>query len=439
MKHLFFRTSVAVYLLFCFASKASAEQSFRLIVGVYPDVSYSASDAGKTLTILRNKMVEQCGPVSFPNPRRIELSGDLPSNVVMDSRRPKHMNLYSATGTSVQVVPIIMACPDPVITGFISGCARPGGPIFVRKRPSRARDAQVWGHEIGHAQGLNSSFSGYVGGHNQNFGFLMYASASENNWAMTSAECNQYYTTQTFPPADQGEAIIIDEPLAVTGEISKKTDAPTDFDDEQFARSYLLAEWPHGLDSEILDSNREIVSRMAREALLNDDVELWPNSVLVAGYTNFDGAVSLISKVLETTNIDTNFATENPEEAAFLVNDAKVNAGVALGYLAFEGREEASNLLVPLISPKNNFLSIPFLDDGRDTQRLSQHLAILATTGLALAASNNTELQTVLNNHRSAALVGQYDLGVDDAFFDQLEELGKGAQGKTLDEVLGSQ
>lgn len=440
MKKLVSVSWLNVCLMLGVAPNASAEQVFSLIIGVHPSVPYSSSQAGKTLTHMRDKLFEQCGMIRFPNVRRIELSDKLPEKVIMDTNRPKHMNSYRKTGTSIQVVPFIATCgKDSPIKGFIGGCAVPGGPILVVKRPSRKRDAQIWGHEIGHAQGLNSKYPGYINGHNPNFGFLMYASANQSNWAMSSAECSQYYTVQTFPPKDQGEAIIIDEPLAIKDEQNKKQDEEISFDDEQFARSYLSAEWPHGLDLSVIGDRDELVARLAFEALRENDVELWPNSVLVAGYNNFDDALPLIEKVLGTTQIETDFAAENPEEAAYLINDAKMNAGVALGYLAFEANETAAQLLLQLISPNNNINSIPFADDGRDLQALSQNLAIMATTGLSLAASKNSDLQSRFESHQNAARAGQYDLGVDDLFFDQLNELSIEAQGKSLTEVLSSQ
>lgn len=417
-------------------SGAQAEQSFEIVVGVHEDVSYSAKDAGKTLTVIRNKLYGKCGPIKFPKARRVSISSDLPDNVIMDSARPDHINLYLATDTSLQMVPAIAACPKPPTTGKIGGCARPGGPILVTKRASRARDAQIWAHEIGHAQGLNSRFGGYVKGHNPNFGSLMFAAANPKNWGMTKAECTQYYTVQTFPPAPASESIIVDEPLAISDEVDSEDEPNRDEDTGNFARDYLVSEWPHGLDVALFNANSNALSEMARVALEEDDVELWPNSVLVAGFANFEGAFELIAKVLETSEVDTEFARSYPEEAAFLINDAKINAGVAIGYLSYHGVPEATDLLVRLISPNRNLASVPFGDDSRDIQQLSQNLAILATTGLSIAVSGNPGLRSIFENHKNASRAGQYDLGVDEAFFDQLEELSKSQQNGSLGDIL---
>ena len=397
---------------------AMAEAKIHFIIGVHPDVTYSAQKIGRVLSKYRAKMSNACGPIEFPSPSRAVLDSNLPSEV--DGSDQDVLADYRATGTSIQIVPFISACGRGPVRGTIGGCARPRGPILVVPSFTEGYDAQIWAHEVGHAQRLNGSFPDYGGkSHSDVEGALMQAKASPNNWGMSTAECTTYYKAQTFAPTVDGEAIILEDPA---------TD-PAPAADDTPAEAFLKSRWLHGMDFEELEANREAIVAAAQAAFDTGTVEMWPNAVLVVGYAGGDAALGQISTALDIDKAET------PEQAVFL-NDAKINSGLALAYLAYQGNADAFGRLVPLLSPKSVLNSVPFADDGRDPEQLSKSVSIMATVGLSIVATRSDRAAELLDNQRQSQRAGAFDLGVKDSYFDLLDETSKSFRGRSLQDVL---
>lgn len=396
--------SLAIGALAVIAMPAWAERGFTVYIGVHPEVDYSAREAGETLSIWRRSMSAQCGAFEFFSPSLSTLDDDLPNEV--DGGSQAVLQQFANSGTSIQVVPSIVACPEPPARGLILGCARPKGPILAVKRSNRRQDAQIWAHEVGHAQGLNRTFPGYNGGHNDKFGYLMYRSASKANWDMTDAECDQYFTSQNFPPAVTAVAEDI-----VIPDLPEEAPSP----DEALPLQILEADWPHGFDFVWVERLGESLISASEMAIDEGNIRLWPNSVLVIGYANAEGALNRLITVL---------SLEEAEEIDRLsLNEAKANAMLALGYLAFHVNGDALPPLINGMSPNRVQSSIPILNDGRKTTEVARQIARSSTVGLAIAASQSDRAAELLEEQRMLQERGAYDIGVDDAYFNSLNEL----------------
>ncbi|MEL7114273.1 MAG: hypothetical protein AAGP08_01565 [Pseudomonadota bacterium] len=412
-----------------FGSAAKAETSFNIVIGVHPNASYSPENAGKTLTKIRNEIQSRCGDLAFPSPKMRALDASLPH--IVNGGSETQLRRFAATGTSVQVVSTIAACPDPAVGGRILGCARPRGPILVVQHGGISSNAQIWAHELGHAQGLIGDFGSYVDGHNTNAGFLMSNRANPNNWRMYVSECRQFYTAQNFPPIIEVDAIIEDVPL-VLGEFEEAVEADPI---EPTARDYLSSYWMHGLDFSVFEDDRDAILEQAIAAVSGDDYLLWPNSVLVLGYAAPDPALDLIGKVLQTETAENADADGSPLEIASAINDAKINAATALGYLAFQGDTGALDLLAPLTSPEDN-RAFPFIEETRDIGTLSVSLALSASVGEALAAARGEQAQALSVEQRSERFSDETELSIDESYFERLDALTESLRGNTLLDVL---
>lgn len=383
---------------------ANAERGFTIEIGVHQEVNYSANEAGQTLSVLRRELSNRCGAFNFFTPTMTNLDNSLPRDV--DGGSQSVLRQFASTETSIQIVPAIVACPTPPVNGIILGCARPKGPILVVKRSNRQRDAQVWAHEIGHAQGLGGAFSGYVEGHNTEFGSLMYRAAGTANWGMIDAECDQYFRSQNFPPAVNAATEEIVLPDLPEDEASSNEGLP---------QQILGADWPHGFDFAWVERIGEPLITASESAIDEADVGLWPNAVLVIGYANAEGALDRLIRVLSFEE------AEEPDRLS--LNEAKANAALSLGYLAFHGNSDALSQLSNLTSPNLVQNSIPVLGDGREPGEVARQIARTSTVGLAIAATQYDEAAAMLEEQRFRQERGAFDLGVDDQYFDSLDNI----------------
>jgi hypothetical protein len=399
-------------------TSVSAEQAFTLRIGVHPKTSYSAQEAGETLAIWAKRLSAACGDVSFDGAVILPISDDLPSSV--DGGSQSVLQAFARTQTSIQVVSEISACPKPASSGFILGCARPKGPILVVKRPDRERDAQIWAHEVGHAQGLNSSFSGYTDAHNTVYGSLMFKSANSENWDMSKTECEQYFSAQDFPPAITAieEQIIIPELPQETMET--ESNLPTQL---------LASDWPHGFDFQWIETLGEPLLTAAETALDEGDYTLWPNAVLVVGFANSEGAFERLTRVLSAE------ATDDPSTRLFL-NEAKANAMLAMGYLAYHGNMQAPTILRDAMSPNRVSAVVLVADDGRPSELIFRQIARASTVALAIAAPRSDQAASFLQDQRNFQERGAYDIGVDDEYFIRLEELTSSIRERGLEALI---
>lgn len=412
--------SIATIVLGLSVTQVANANTFRLTIGVHPRVTYSESNVLRTVTIMQEKLLGSCGPATFEVARVVSLDAGLPHNVNLDA--PGVLELFAATGTSVQVVASITHCGGAPARGFILGCARRGGPVLVKGMRTRDADAQVWAHEIGRAQGLGASFSGYENAHNPTSGFLMFASANPRAWAMDHNECKQFYSRQTFPPRSIANPMaVISTAAAMAGEDRERSPA----------EEFLASLWFHGLDFAAFERDREAILEAAIASIDIQDVELWPNAVLVIGYAGEDGAFEQVRHIL--------FSEGNGEDRvdAGYRNDARINAATALGYLAYQGDRNAIELLQVLRNPNANFAVVPFArDDMRDEEVFAQELAISTSVGLAIAAAVSEEAEFILFDQRMRQQQGAFDIGVDDGYFDLLDALTEDVRANGLFEAL---
>lgn len=443
----YIRRLVAAFGLFVISTGngAAVEQTFEIIVAPQTDAPLRENDAIAVLQVLVNKMSLSCGTLRVRagfQELPTQFSG--PADMSTDAKRKR----YRDTGTSVQIVPSISRCPAPPAAGEIfGGCSPRGGPIILRYGPAttergRASLAQKAAHEIGHGQGLIGSFPGYSLGHNPSSGALMYRAANASRWGMNQTECNTYYARQLFPP-EQPRPVTEDELQAQNDQVTN--DATEDdillvpdmqpepgtpvVSDGQEIDDFLRGEWHGQLPIAEIEENREELLSAAEQAIDENNVELWPGSVVVVAYAGQQAAAERVAKVLAFDPGEFGFTLD--EYQAFQFNDAKIRGAGAVSYIVYraqagdyvgEDAGQAFELLRDNLSPSRT-LGLPFADDGRDTRVLAQEVALNATSGLTLLASVSDEALSMLEEHRQANLVGAYDLGVDDSYFKSLDQV----------------
>lgn len=372
-------TTIAMLVLTTALAQAETRASFQLIVGVSPEVSLDAKAIGKILRNVKNKLETVCGPLELVKPQRIELKPDVPTEY--NSADTKHHALFLDSGAAVNVVAQISHCKKPAVAGKIAGCAARGGPIIVTPRATRLADAQVWAHEIGHAQGLGPTFKGYENGHNPNKGSLMYSYAGPH-WSMSAEECDKYYQAQLFPPNDQGEPIILED-----------DDAPLPREEMTDQEAFLREEWHEGVDFTPVADDPAGFEAAAKEAITAGD---WPGmrtAVLVLGYLNTPDAQEYIFRVLAQREVPNSVA-------AHYLNDAKANAVVALGYLGAQSSYESLvygdslGFLTNVALEGSPTQNVQLLEDGRSLDTLSDGVREMAVTGLAIMAHTSAKAES---------------------------------------------
>ena len=455
-----FRSILGLLALAVLPSGVAADFSLKLIVGVHPMVNYPTTHTAETVGLIRDHLVQQCGDFRFTSVQQMALSADLA--LQFNSGVAGAMNKFAATGTSIQVVNSISYCNGPSgLFGAILGCARPGGPIVVVPRSTRARDAQVWAHEMGHAQGLTVTFPGYVEGHSKLNAALMYAYAAAQRWTLTADECQQFASNQTFPPVSAPFEVLVtgldaravigspdptDTVVEVGGEGAPEVLAQgemvdiilpdpvvlSDSDSEPEIgfdpATYLGAEWVHGMDVPTVLEHAEPLLSASIRAIDARDYALWPNAVLVIGFLGDEGATGLLDQVMQDSG-------GREAEAAFQVNDARINSATAYGYIAAQGNMAGFERLTALLNPRGNISNLDFADE-RSPDVLSQELARSAHIGLAIAAANNPEAAVLLEFQRNESALNNIDLGVTLDFFDGLEQLTAQVAAGALDNDL---
>lgn len=423
---------------------AAVEQTFEIIVAPQSDAPLSETDAMAVLQVLVNEISRSCGSLRVrPGFQQLPTAFSGPTDASTYAKRKR----FRDTETSVQIVPWISRCSDlPKPGQRFAGCALRRGPIIVShgaatSERGRTSLAQTWAHEIGHAQGLIGAFPGYNKGHNPGPNSLMYWAADPSRWGMSQAECNTYYAQQLFPPEAPGAATeeellaendrVADSPTEEDGvlvpDMHPEAETP-DVTDAQEADALLRGEWFNELPIPAIEEDREELLVAAEQAIDENNVELWPGSVVVVAYAGQEAAAERLAKVLKFDPGEFNFDLDEYQASQF--NDAKIRGAGALSYIIYRAQTgdyagedvgQAFTLLRQNLSP-SRALGLPFADDGRDLQALAQEVAINATNGLALLASVSDEALAMLEDHRQANMMGAYDLGVDDSYFEALNQ-----------------
>lgn len=431
------------------AAPVSAETRFDLIVAPQTDTTLTEAGALGVLRVLRSKMTQSCGQM-----RMFLTFQPLPASFLGDANGGSLAELkrFRDTGTSVQVVPVISRCPDPARPGQIfGGCTPKTGPILLRDYPAgnadqQTRLAQKWGHEMGHAQGLIGSFSGYVNSHNPSADALMYWQAGPSRWQLSAAECDVYYADQTFPPfvaspviADAetaGDTVTdatappaADGPVEVMPLPEEPAPGPPEIlDGTSLQDDFLRGDWMGDFPVREIDKFQGDLLPQAEQAIAQDVFELWPGSVVVLAYAAQNGAVSQLEKVLD---FDAAGAGIEPgSDAAYQINEAKIRAAGALSFLTYRQAtgdydgDDADQALA-LLSGFSDLAvanTISFAPDGRSALSLAQQSALSANAGLALAAGIDQSAQDRLIANQSGNASGSADLGVDNSYFQALND-----------------
>lgn len=390
-------TQLAFCLLLSLGAPAESQTSFELVVGVHPVVSIEAQEVGQILGEIRRQNTA-CGGVGFPSPVMRALDPSIPAAVDFDDITVRQSLL--GTGASILIVDRISSCAS---LGGRDGCAVPGGPIVVDLSSSTAKNAWVWAHEIGHAQGLSVGFHAYdVSGHQSGSGNLMYGYYFGHGWNMTNDECALYNAQQRFPPRPAGAG---DIPIIV-----EELDEEPPLDP---AEQFLLYQ-PNQMNFTMLAENAELeeqVIDLAFEVIESRDYPFWAGAVRALGYAGGERAIGAIETVLQAT------AEDLP--SGRLINDAKLAAGEALGYAAFQGNGAAVELLLANANP--NQTRANFAEDNREFDYLSQQLAVSMTVGIAILSYRSDFAAEVLTNQMMSNRMGAFDLGVSDSFFERIE------------------
>lgn len=456
MKHIPAVNIIALAALGIIATPARAEMRFDLIVAPQTDTTLTEPSALNVLRVLRGKITQSCGPMrmflTFQHlPASFAGAGDGGSGTALAR--------FRNTGTSLQIVPSISRCPTPPQPGQIfGGCTPRTGPILLRDYPAgstaqQTRLAQKWAHEMGHAQGLIGNVPGYVNSHNPGTGALMYWQAGDARWSLTPAECGIYYTDQTFPPfvpspviADaetDGDTTSDAAPLPAPGDAVEVLPLPEQPEPPPvdttgaipLGEDFLRGDWMGEFPILQIDAFQDELLPQAERAIEGDVHAFWPGAVVVLAYAGRQNVVARLEKVL---NFDTREAGIEPDsDAAYQINEAKIRAAGVLSYLAYrratgdydgEDAGRAQELLSDLstVAAANG---ISFAPDGRDPFMLAQQAALNANAGLALLAGVDPAAQDDLTTNQSGNASGSADFGVDDSYFQALNE--RAALGRT--------
>ncbi len=391
-------------------------REFSMVIGVQRDVPLTEDRASRIIATLTQQMTTQCGPLSIAwSFVKLPDSFVGAAEVATQAQRSRFRN----TGTSVQIVPSIVSCGDHTLQpGYsYSGCAGQGGPIVLRDRPSgssstRLSLARTWAHEIGHAQGLDSTFPSYVDGHNILVSALMYKTNNSVDWGMSLQECRQFYRPQDFPGVDllatSQAQVGASGPAGVTlAQVTSSSDAMPDGADDapdspvSATDAFLQGVWHDSLPIAEIDARREELLAAALQALDSGDVDLWPGSVVVLAYAGEAGVFERLRRVM--THASRADAAGLSEDDAFQLNEATIRAAGALSYVVYrqvigdyldDDATEAADLLAALSSPDTARWVVAFAADGRDQTLLAQEVARNATLGLALVATVSDEALT---------------------------------------------
>jgi hypothetical protein len=400
---------------------AADNHVFLLSVGVFSETASPKPWAKNVVGGISTILTTGCGNVSAQFAGHGRYAPELPG--VFFDNVPAEVKGFRLSEFSIHVVESIGRCKIIPTSGIIAGCAFLGGPVIVRRRASVARDAQVWAHEMGHAQGLIGAFSGYVNGHNPNAGALMFASAGTTNVGLSSQECDAFREPQAFAITEtQGEGTPTDE-----------TEAPAEAvtlagADAISAADLLEMEWVHGIDVDVIDGMRIDMADAASVAIRTDDFSKWPNAVLAVGYLNAADAMALLRKV---TDFDGSLLAE---EDRFFVDEAKLNAIIGIGYLAAAGVAEAQAFLTS-VTPSDRALSQNFSNAVPEVRETLQVEAARHTLiALGFAAAESPEAAAMLARQRedeagrriangNGETVALFDPTLDARFFDELDAL----------------
>lgn len=443
--------SAVILLAGAMPSPAAAQGHLVLIVAPQTDTTLTETGALKVVQAMTGKLRDICGPlrVQFgfsPLPASFQGPGDGGSHEAL--RR------FRDTQTSLQVVPSISRCPTPPAPGGrFGGCTPETGPILLRDGVTatsndRARLAQIWAHEIGHAQGLIGNFPGYSGGHNPSDRALMFWRADLARWAMNGNECTTYYAPQKFPPPRVSAIVETDEAAPQDGMMadgqtgSQAPDAPAPFElidieptepappepsPETATDDFLRGDWLAGLPLAEMQERQQDLLPAALAAIAENRVELWPGSVIVIAFSAPADAVQPLERVLTADPAELQVTPGS--DAAYQLNEAKIRAAGALSYVVYrtasgeyDGGDQnaARDWLDRLVSPQGN-LDLPLAEDGRDRTLLSQEIALNAIAGIALIAGFDDDALARLQTQRSGNRSGADQFGVDDEYFGALE------------------
>jgi hypothetical protein len=422
------------------AASAAAQNEITFRVGAQTGTTITKKNAEDIYDIIFFEIRSRCGEHLAASFEYTELDRSFVGSAHIDTKAM--FDRFLGTNTSVQVVPRISSCNGNVAQPGTSygGCAARGGPVLLRDAATETsedlrRRAQIWAHELAHAQGLIGSFGGYINSHNPKSTALMYETANLDRWDLSSQECSRIYGRQLFPPRPvTAGAIEEGQPEPYTDddfaemdssahdaehENSNSSEPPQEFGTEYDEHSendvllnddFLRGEWLDGIPIEIIDDNQEELLEKAQDAIESNNFELWPGSAVVIAYAGTENAFQLLEKIIFTDVATLDLSPISDD--FFQINEAKVRAAGALSYIIFRGDlngsypddedvDLAHSLLIQLALSQIDLNNVVQGDDDV-AQAFQQGVILNAISGIALIAAFDDDASEIWQELRES-------------------------------------
>ena len=315
--------------------------------------------------------------------------------------------LLNDTSTNVHVVSRINYCRGPAAAGVV-GCAGQGTSIVVEDVARVGLAAVVWLHEFGHTQNLSRATEGEA--HASRTGALMSASVSNGSTLLDAGECNRMIASSMNFDTQRGNAVTL-----IEVSLGEFPDPETPLED------LLYAAWIEGPPLEKLrelDEGGSLPAELRMILLSIEKRHLWANSVTALGLTGEPSDISFLISFFQRRHGD-EFVNDP------FVEEARLQVPFSIGYLS--ARFETSDGFVFLrnsVNPQNNMV---FSTDSLEhAEFFATEVAKSSLMAIALSGGNNDAAIAAIEDARQANSAGQFDLGVDQEFFEGLSSIGRG-------------
>lgn len=441
------------------AASAAAQNEINFRVGAQTGTTLTEENSNDIYNIIFFEIRLRCGEHLATSFEYTELDRSFVGSAHIDTKAM--FNRFLGTNTSVQVVPMISSCNGDVAQPGTSygGCAARGGPVLLRDAATETpedlrRRAQIWAHELAHAQGLIGSFGGYINSHNPESTALMYKTANLDRWELSSQECSRIYGRQLFPPRPVTAGVIEEEqPEPYTDSDFAEMDSsahdtehknlnsselPQEFrtedddrseDDDLLNDDFLRGEWLDGIPIEIIDDSREELLKEAQDAIESNNFELWPGAAVVIAYAGTENAFRALEKVIFTDAAAMDLGPTSDD--FFQINEAKVRAAGALSYIIFRGDlngdysddedvDQARSLLIQLALSQIDLNTVVQGDDDV-AQAFQQGVVLNAISGIALIAPFDYDASEIWQELRESNFDNDLVPDVGGDFFTHLD------------------
>lgn len=314
--------------------------------------------------------------------------------------------LLNDTSTTVHVVSRINYCSGPAAAGVV-GCAGQGTSIVVEDVARVGLAAVVWLHEFGHTQNLSRATEG--GAHASRSGALMNASVSSRSTLLDVGECDRMNASSMNFDTQRGNAVTL-----IEASIDEFPDPETPLED------LLYAAWIEGPPVERIRELDEGGSLRAELRIILLSIEkrhLWANSVTALGLSGERSDISFLISFFQRSHGD-DFVNDP------FVEEARLQVPFSIGYLSarFE-TSEGFAFLRNSVNPQNNMVFSA--DSLEHAEFFATEVAKSSLMAIALSGGNNDAAIAAIEDARQANSAGQFDLGVDQEFFEGLSSIGR--------------